>query len=255
MNQNRPVLGEDFVEEVQQFRIAAFRIPHQAKRMSHAVGLVSRLEKQADDVVVRWSRRAGLVDDRDEGPRDPVFVEDLLAATGRHRCPRLHEGAFGGPKLAIVADVDGIRRHLRHIEAPKRAGVHEGEMRQVEEVLDHALARRGDPDAATLDKAPAGRADFGYVDDVARRLAQADPHKIVADHDVLDGADGLASLHLGAGRPAVRTGFEADVLAEQARPMGYSAREVGECRDHIPVIERDLVSCFAHCRSLSTSHS
>lgn len=45
--------------------------------MNNAVRFVSRLDKQADDIVVGRARRTGLVDERDEGPRDAEVVENL----------------------------------------------------------------------------------------------------------------------------------------------------------------------------------
>ncbi len=144
--------------------------------MGDHVLVVQRLQEEADGVL-RVGLEARLVEHGREGLHHAVGVAHVAAGVVRGRGAGLPEAAVGGPDLAGGGlDLHLVLRDLGVRHLAEVVGMDEGEVRHVEEVLDHAQARDRHADAAAVDDAAAGFGIFGEREEGARGAAAgADP--------------------------------------------------------------------------------
>eukprot|EP01136_Pigoraptor_vietnamica_P031334 Opistho-1_new@91765 len=119
-------------------------------------------------------------------PRHVVLVADVGAA-GRHRVGRLRlPDAHVADGEAVVAHLDVVVLDLGVLLRAEHAGVHEREVRDVDEVLDGARPARLVGEGAAEEEPVRAGVDLRERRDVALRLAETGPDEAVA----LRGAEG-----------------------------------------------------------------
>ena len=206
--------------------------------MGDAPLLAHRLHEQHDDVPTLRLDRIALVEANRIGPADLVDVVHHHAALGAGRCQRLEEAARGDQDLVLLRDVHLVGLDLRLRLDAQVAGVDEGEMPHVEEVLDRPQARDGDPEGAARDADAVLLVAFGEMHDVPGRLAERREDVAVLDTGGERRA-GVAAQDPEILRSAARD-FERDV--EELRPEGAARAQELELGDGVPIVHQDGVN-------------
>ena len=179
----------------------------------------------------------------------PEGVVHHLSRRGGRGCLGLEDQAvdrvyFRAPVLHLVVDDLGEGLLAQH---PR---VHEGQVAHVEEVLDGSRARREDAERARVENAAVGLCGLGYVEQPAVGLSHRGPQVAVVGQRgqwsiQSAGVHRRARRQRVLGQPRQRRSVVIPAVrhrhAEQLAPHRSPDRDLVECRDGVPLVDRHRI--------------